>query len=61
MKWYSVKTFFPFQVYNNPLEDYFDNFEDIATTMVLYRGKGSREEGETEGQVIGKLKVSFRP
>ena len=45
------------QVYDGNLEDYFGNFEDIATTFPLYRGKGQRDDTDAPGQAVGKFKV----
>lgn len=45
------------QIYKNELEESFNNFEDLAQTFHLYRGKGSRDPDELEGQSIGLFKV----
>lgn len=47
------------QVYDNPLETYFGNFEDIATMYPLFRGKGQRNANSTE-RIVGRLKVRCR-
>ena len=45
------------QIYPNDLEESFNNFEDLAQTFRLYRGKGSRDPDELEGESVGLLKV----
>ena len=45
------------QVYDGNLEDYFGNFEDLATTFPLYRGKGQRDDTDAPGQAVGRFKV----
>ena len=40
------------QVYDNDLEEYFNKFEDLAQTFLLYRGKGSRDPEEREGYYV---------
>ena len=47
-------------MYDSELEDYFGNFEDIATTLPLFRGKGLRDDLDAPGQAIGRFKVRER-
>lgn len=49
----------PFQIYNSPLEEEFNHFEDWLNVFPLYRGQGGQagdgEEGS--GHLVGKFKV----
>ena len=45
------------QVYDNSLETFFDNFEDLVTTFPLFLGKGDHSREETTMDDVGKLKV----
>lgn len=45
------------QIYSRELEESFNNFEDLAQTFHLFRGKGGRDPDELEGQSIGLFKV----
>jgi hypothetical protein len=47
-------------VYDSELEDYFGNFEDIATTLPLFRGKGLRDDLDAPGQAIGRFKGAVK-
>ena len=44
-------------MYDNPLENFFGNFEDIATTFSLFRGKCQRDADDSAEHTVGKLKV----
>ena len=48
------------QIYPNDLEESFNKFEDLAQTFPLYRGKGSRDPEELEGESVGLLKGSLK-
>ena len=45
------------QMYPVDLEESFGKFEDLAQTFLLYRGKGSRDPDELEGESVGLLKA----
>ena len=50
------------QMYTKELEEEepFNNFTDFAETFPLYRGKGSRDPDESEGQCCGYLKGAVK-
>ena len=43
-------------IYPSELEKAFNTFTDLVQTFALYRGKGSRDPEEQEGQPVGYLK-----
>ena len=49
-----------FQMYSTEVEEQFGFFTDFADTFPLYRGKGSRDPDEAEGQVCGYLKGAVK-
>ena len=47
-------------MYSTEVEEQFGFFTDFADTFPLYRGKGSRDPDESEGQVCGYLKGAVK-
>ena len=47
-------------MYSTEVEEQFGFFTDFADTFPLYRGKGSRDPDESEGQVCDYLKVAIK-
>ena len=47
-------------MYSTEVEEQFGFFTDFADTFPLYRGKGSRDPDESEGQVCGYLKGTVK-
>ena len=43
-------------IYPGELEKAFNDFTDLVQTFALYRGKGSRDPEEQEGQPVGYFK-----
>jgi hypothetical protein len=47
-------------VYENPLEKFFDNFEDLVSTFPLFHGKGGHGSEDDSADTVGKLKGSVK-
>ncbi|KAL5471556.1 hypothetical protein EMCRGX_G029681 [Ephydatia muelleri] len=47
-------------VYSHELEEAFNNFTDLVQNFPLFRGKGSRDPNDPEGQVVGLFKGSVK-
>ena len=47
-------------MYEEELEETFDNFFDLVRTFPLYRGKGMQDTTDPEDKIIGKFKGAIK-